>query len=176
MLKCDDYKCTSCSGIFERFWDSDYEKGEQALCPVCGGTAERVFLKAPNVDSLAFSIWNGDRDSQAGTFTDKKNYYRSIETSGNYIHERGMDADAKRNEQYYLEAAEQKVFNKLDNHLRDLGGDEIRKRLKVDAAIQEATERGDANAIRRMGGMTSVDEAYRKAQDTQIVVEPVRSR
>jgi hypothetical protein len=126
----------------------------------------------PNLDRTAASAWAGIGDPQTGYFHSKSQYHRAISQQGRYIKEPGMDEDAKQNEKYFIEKEEKRVFDKLDKRFQELGSDEIKKRWAVDCQIQDATNRGDANAIKRMGGMTSVDEAYTAAQKTMIGVTP----
>lgn len=163
-----EYECKE-HGIFEIF---NQPKVESRPCVYCGGESE-YHPAFPNIDPVAATQWNAPADPSLNgqVFSDKKKYYEAIDRAGLYINEPGMREDAKRNEQYYIEGIEKGIEKKLDMKLRDWGSDRIQKGIEVDRQIQAAQARGDENAIHQMGGLTSLDEAYRKAQDTQIVVE-----
>lgn len=164
-----EYRCKECERVFDVFHES---KVESRPCVYC--EAESEYHPAfPNIDPVAASQWRAPADPafKGQVFSDKKKYYQAIEDAGRIVNEPGLDKDARRNEQYYIEGIERGIDKKVDKKMREWGSDRIKQGIEVDRQIQEAQARGDENAIHQMGGMTSLDEAYRKAQDTQIVVE-----
>lgn len=165
-----DFHCET-HGDFEKlllpFFQTHYP------CPTCGKRSEQVWRKSPNLDATAASAWAGiydDKHFKGQVFTDKSQYHQAIKNSGRFINEPGVRKDAQENERRYIAAEEKKLSDKIDKFVQERTIDELRAGLKVDAAIHEAQQRHDANAIRRLGGMASTDEAHDIIKHDQIVV------
>lgn len=169
-LKCFDYECKS-HGTFEKFWDTDEaDFSKQAPCNVCGNASPRVFVEFPQADILAFGAWNQSYDPQTGQFHDKKKYRQAIADQGRMIAEPGLDRDAKENDRHYIEKIDNQFKGEFRKWIADHTIDELRAKVKVDAKIHEATMKGDANAIRAMGGQTSIDDVASSIADDKFTV------
>lgn len=148
-------------GHFEELFCAPQTK--EYPCPHCGKPAEQIWLKCPNIDSTAFSFWNNTHDPEVGTFSDKSRYRESLKRSGSTIYESGMDKDAEENGKRICQKQMSAFREKLDRWIGEHTIDEVQKMVAVDKQIYDAQVRGDANAIKAMGGLTSLDDAYKEA-------------
>lgn len=159
--KCFDYKCNTCIEFFEVFFDNAEHDGTTATCPNCGATCDRVFIHASQLDTLAAGAWNGLGVDNG--YSDKSKFRADLERKGKIIKEPGLEKDAEENEKAFMKKKFDAFDEKVDNYIKDFTIDELHKKIAVDAEIHKATLAGDARKIKSMGGLTSVDEAYERA-------------
>lgn len=156
-----DFECRNCGEIFE----SRVESGTTAVsCPACmDSLADHVWVTPPMIDSLAAAMWNTPQKDMSRVREYQKKY-------NTITKEAGMKEEAERNAKYQEEKRKKEFGKKVEKWVSDKPIEWLQNAIKADAELLDAQAKRDANKIKRMGGVTSVKEAYKVADEAKPLV------